>query len=171
MSTFTIFLILIIIVCLLLMLVIMVQNPKGGGLSSSFGGGGSQVVGGVKKTGDFLDKSTWTLAILLIALILSNCQKTEIDCSKKESYLEQCKILGKVKSIKSQVFELTKTENGNYKKRKPKLVSFGHRYYKEINQNGYLTNWINYENNSEEIKSKSLLEHSITNFLINKSVF
>ncbi len=57
-------------VCLLLVLVIMVQNPKGGGLSSSFGGGGSQVVGGVKKTGDFLDKSTWTLAALLIVLIL-----------------------------------------------------------------------------------------------------
>jgi len=34
----------------------MVQNPKGGGLSSSFGGGGTQIVGGVKKTGDFLDK-------------------------------------------------------------------------------------------------------------------
>lgn len=48
----------------------MVQNPKGGGLSSSFGGSGSQVVGGVKKTGDFLDKSTWTLATLLIVLIL-----------------------------------------------------------------------------------------------------
>ncbi len=70
MSTFTIFLILIIAVCLLLVLVIMVQNPKGGGLSSSFGGGGNQVVGGVKKTGDFLDKSTWTLAALLIGLIL-----------------------------------------------------------------------------------------------------
>ncbi len=70
MSTFTIFLILIIAVCLLLILVIMVQNPKGGGLSSSFGGGGNQVVGGVKKTGDFLDKSTWTLATLLIVLIL-----------------------------------------------------------------------------------------------------
>ncbi|MEO2050835.1 MAG: preprotein translocase subunit SecG [Allomuricauda sp.] len=70
MSTFTIFLILIIIVCLLLILVIMVQNPKGGGLSSSFGGGGTQVVGGVKKTGDFLDKSTWTLATILIVLIL-----------------------------------------------------------------------------------------------------
>ncbi len=70
MSTFTIFLILIIIVCLLLVLVIMVQNPKGGGLSSSFGGGGNQIVGGVKKTGDFLDKSTWTLATLLIVLIL-----------------------------------------------------------------------------------------------------
>ena len=70
MSTFTIFLILIIAVCFLLVLVIMVQNPKGGGLSSSFGGGGSQIVGGVKKTGDFLDKSTWTLATLLIVLIL-----------------------------------------------------------------------------------------------------
>ena len=70
MSTFTIFLILIIAVCFLLVLVVMVQNPKGGGLSSSFGGGGSQIVGGVKKTGDFLDKSTWTLATLLIVLIL-----------------------------------------------------------------------------------------------------
>ncbi len=70
MSTFSIFLVLIIIVSVLLMLVIMVQNPKGGGLSSSLGGGSSQVVGGVKKTGDFLDKSTWTLATLLIALIL-----------------------------------------------------------------------------------------------------
>ncbi|WP_041632785.1 preprotein translocase subunit SecG [Maribacter sp. HTCC2170] len=72
MSTFTIFLILIIVVCFLLVLVIMVQNPKGGGLSSSFGGGGSQVVGGVKKTGDFLDKSTWTLSILLVVLILAS---------------------------------------------------------------------------------------------------
>jgi preprotein translocase subunit SecG len=70
MSTFSIFLVLIIVVCLLLVLVIMVQNPKGGGLSSSFGGGGTQIVGGVKKTGDFLDKSTWTLATLLIVLIL-----------------------------------------------------------------------------------------------------
>ncbi|TLP82782.1 preprotein translocase subunit SecG [Maribacter sp. ACAM166] len=72
MSTFSIFLILIIVVCLLLVLVIMVQNPKGGGLSSSFGGGGTQVAGGVKKTGDFLDKSTWTLAGLLIVLILTS---------------------------------------------------------------------------------------------------
>lgn len=70
MSTFTIFLVLIIVVCFLLVLVVMVQNPKGGGLSSSFGGGGTQVVGGVKKTGDFLDKSTWTLASLLVVLIL-----------------------------------------------------------------------------------------------------
>jgi len=68
MSTFSIFLVLITIVCFLLVVVIMVQNPKGGGLSSSIGG--SQMLGGVQKTTDFLDKSTWTLAIVLIALIM-----------------------------------------------------------------------------------------------------
>lgn len=70
MSTFTIFLILILIVAFLLVVVIMVQNPKGGGLSSSFGGGGTQQLGGVQKTTNFLDRSTWTLAIVLIGLIL-----------------------------------------------------------------------------------------------------
>ena len=47
----------------------MVQNPKGGGLSSSFGGGAQQM-GGVQKTTDFLDRSTWVLATLLLILIL-----------------------------------------------------------------------------------------------------
>ncbi|ADV48220.1 protein translocase subunit secG [Cellulophaga algicola DSM 14237] len=89
MSTFTIFLILIIIVSLLLMLVIMVQNPKGGGLSSSLGGGGSQVVGGVKKTGDFLDKSTWTLATLLIVLILLSNISLKDDYREADSKLLQ----------------------------------------------------------------------------------
>ena len=69
MSSFSIFLALIIFVSFLLVLVIMVQNPKGGGLSSSFGGD-SQQIGGVKKTTDFLDKSTWVLASLLLILIL-----------------------------------------------------------------------------------------------------
>ncbi len=72
MSVFSIFLVLIVIVCFLLMLVIMVQNPKGGGIASSFGGSGNQVVGGVKKTGDFLDKSTWTLGIIVVLLILAS---------------------------------------------------------------------------------------------------
>ena len=66
---FGILLALIIIVSLLLILVIMVQNPKGGGLSGTFGGGGTQI-GGAQKTSDFLDKSTWTLAAILVALIL-----------------------------------------------------------------------------------------------------
>ena len=71
MSTFTIFIGLIIFVAFLLIVVIMVQNPKGGGLSSSFGGGGTQQLGGVQKTTDFLDKSTWTLATLLLSINLT----------------------------------------------------------------------------------------------------
>ena len=57
----------------------MVQNPKGGGLSSSFGGGGSTQMGGVQKTTDFLDKSTWTLGgLLLVLILLSSIQDTEV---------------------------------------------------------------------------------------------
>lgn len=66
---FNIFLVLIMIVAFLLIVVIMVQNPKGGGLGSSFGGE-TQQIGGVQKTTDFLDKSTWWLGILMIVLIL-----------------------------------------------------------------------------------------------------
>ena len=66
---YNIILFLIIFLSFLLVLVIMVQNPKGGGLASTFGGD-SQQIGGVKKTTDFLDRSTWILASLLFLLIL-----------------------------------------------------------------------------------------------------
>ncbi len=68
---YTLFAILIIITCILLILIIMIQNPKGGGLSSAFGGG-NQIMG-ARKTSDFLEKTTWTLAIILVSLaLLSN---------------------------------------------------------------------------------------------------
>lgn len=65
------FIILIIVACILLMLVVLVQNPKGGGLSSAFGGQGNQMLGGVKRSGDFLDKATWGLALAIFVLVLS----------------------------------------------------------------------------------------------------
>ncbi|MBA3705262.1 MAG: preprotein translocase subunit SecG [Bacteroidetes bacterium] len=64
----TIISILIVIVCILLILVVLVQNSKGGGLASSFAS--SNQVMGVRKTADFLEKTTWTLAISLLALSL-----------------------------------------------------------------------------------------------------
>ena len=70
MTTYTLLLVLILIVAIALILIVMVQNPKGGGLSSSFGGGGAQNIGGVQSTNTFLDKTTWTLAIAMFALIL-----------------------------------------------------------------------------------------------------
>ncbi|MBS9774618.1 MAG: preprotein translocase subunit SecG [Tenacibaculum sp.] len=69
MTAYTILLVLILIVALALILIVMVQNPKEGGLSSSFGGG-ANTIGGVQNTNNFLDRSTWTLAIVMFALIL-----------------------------------------------------------------------------------------------------
>jgi len=95
MSTFSIFLVLITIVCFLLIVVIMVQNPKGGGLSSTIGG--SQMLGGVQKTTDFLDKSTWTLATILIALILLSSLSFTGSMSDSDS-----KIIEKTETIAPQ---------------------------------------------------------------------
>lgn len=60
--------ILAIVVCVLLGLIILIQNPKGGGLSSGFSG--SNNVMGVQRTGDFLEKGTWALAITLMVIAL-----------------------------------------------------------------------------------------------------
>ncbi|MBN1949821.1 MAG: preprotein translocase subunit SecG [Bacteroidales bacterium] len=57
---------LIILVCILLILVVLVQNSKGGGLAANFGA--SNQVMGVRRTTDFLEKATWTLAIILLVL-------------------------------------------------------------------------------------------------------
>ena len=65
---YTLFAILIIITCILLIIVILVQNPKGGGLSSAFGGG-NQIMG-ARNTTNFLEKTTWVLAIVLVSLAL-----------------------------------------------------------------------------------------------------
>lgn len=63
--------IIITIICFLLILVVLAQNSKGGGLTSQFGGSSTSQLIGVKKTGDFLEKFTWGLAIALFVLTLS----------------------------------------------------------------------------------------------------
>ncbi len=66
---FTVFIVLLIIICLLLIMIVLVQNSKGGGLASNFAGSNQYM--GVRKTADFLEKATWTLAaaLLLISLV------------------------------------------------------------------------------------------------------
>jgi preprotein translocase subunit SecG len=60
--------VLILIACILLILVVLVQNSKGGGLAANFGSTGQ--IMGVRKTADFLEKTTWSLAVALLALTL-----------------------------------------------------------------------------------------------------
>ncbi len=68
MGAYIIVSVLILITCILLMLVVLVQNSKGGGLASNFAGNNQYL--GVRKTADFLEKSTWTLAVILLVLSL-----------------------------------------------------------------------------------------------------
>ncbi len=60
------FSIIIILASILLILVVFIQNPKGGGLISDFGA--AQQLGGVKKTNDFIEKTTWGLAAVVATL-------------------------------------------------------------------------------------------------------
>jgi preprotein translocase subunit SecG len=66
---FILLLIIAIIASVLLGAIVLIQNPKGGGLSSNFSSS-SQLMG-VKRTGDFLEKATWGLAILLMVISLA----------------------------------------------------------------------------------------------------
>jgi len=61
--------VLIMIASILLIVIIMAQNPKGGGLSGTFGGASSAQFG-VQRTNDFMEKSTWTLGITIVVLIV-----------------------------------------------------------------------------------------------------
>lgn len=63
-----ILLVLILIIAILLGAVILVQNPKGTGLASGFESAGK--IGGVQRTTDFLEKSTWYLTVALFVLCI-----------------------------------------------------------------------------------------------------
>ena len=66
MGVYIVISVLIFIVCVVLVLVVLVQNSKGGGLASNFSS--SNQFMGVRKTADFLEKTTWVLAIALLLL-------------------------------------------------------------------------------------------------------
>lgn len=76
----TLLIILIILACFVLAFIVLIQNSKGGGLTSQFPG--SNQIMGVRKTNDFLEKATWTLAssvmvcCLVFAIIINNQMKS-----------------------------------------------------------------------------------------------
>jgi len=58
--------VLVIIACVLQVMIVLVQNSKGGGLAANFTSAGQSM--GIRKTADFLEKSTWTLAASILIL-------------------------------------------------------------------------------------------------------
>ena len=86
---YTVIVILILVVSVLLGLVVLVQNSKGGGLISNFGGANQMM--GVRQTTDFLEKATWTMAIILVVLCLMSSMsiKTSTSGGAQESQMRE----------------------------------------------------------------------------------
>lgn len=82
--------ILIFIICILLILIVLVQNSKGGGLASSFSS--SNQIMGVRKTTDFLEKATWTLAGSMMVL-----------CVLAALFIPRGEIAGRQSAIQNQI--------------------------------------------------------------------
>ena len=81
--------ILILIAAILLILIVIVQNSKGGGLAAGFGESNKYM--GVRKTTDFLEKATWTLAGAMVVLSIASSFfiKPHVQGNQGESFIEK----------------------------------------------------------------------------------
>ena len=75
--------IIILLAAILMILIVLVQNSKGGGLASGFSS--SNQIMGVRKTTDFLEKATWTLAATIIVLSILTAKFTTSRSSLPQS--------------------------------------------------------------------------------------
>ena len=63
---YTLFVVFIVVAALLMIGIVLIQESKGGGLASQFSG--YNQIGGVRKTTDFIEKTTWGLAAAMVVL-------------------------------------------------------------------------------------------------------
>ena len=90
---FSFFVLLIVLASVLMCLIVLIQNSKGGGLASGFAS--SNQIMGVRKTTDFLEKATWTIAAMMVVFSIcsahalssekASLQETEISYSDASS--------------------------------------------------------------------------------------
>lgn len=76
----------ILIAALLMILIVLVQKSKGGGLAAGFSS--TNQVMGVRKTTDFLEKATWVLAGIVIALSILTAKYTAGVSDQPQSQIE-----------------------------------------------------------------------------------
>ena len=60
----------VVIASILMCFIVLIQNSKGGGLASGFSS--SNQIMGVRKTTDFLEKATWSLAVFLVVMSVAS---------------------------------------------------------------------------------------------------
>ena len=67
---YSVLLVLIVLAAILMCFIVLIQNSKGGGLASGFSS--SNQIMGVRKTTDVLEKTTWTLAAIMVVLSVAS---------------------------------------------------------------------------------------------------
>ena len=82
---YTLFVILIVIAAVLMIGIVLIQESKGGGLASNFSN--YNQIGGVRKTTDFIEKTTWGLAIAMVIISIA-CAYVAPQASTEGSVLE-----------------------------------------------------------------------------------
>ena len=63
---YTLLIIFIVIAAVLMIGIVLIQESKGGGLASNFSN--YNQIGGVRKTTDFIEKTTWGLAVAMVVI-------------------------------------------------------------------------------------------------------
>ncbi|MBQ8008539.1 MAG: preprotein translocase subunit SecG [Bacteroidaceae bacterium] len=79
--------ILMLVASILMCGIVLIQNSKGGGLASGFSS--SNAIMGVRKTTDFLEKATWTLAAVMVVCSVVSAYTLPSANSSQDAIMEQ----------------------------------------------------------------------------------
>lgn len=82
---YTLFVVLIVLAAVMMIIIVLIQESKGGGLSSNFSS--SNQIMGVRKTTDIVEKTTWGLAIAMVAFSVI-CAWVAPKAASEQSVLE-----------------------------------------------------------------------------------
>lgn len=85
---YSVLVILMVAVSVLMCFIVIIQESKGGGLASGFAS--SNQIMGVRKTTDFIEKATWTLAIAMVVLSVATAYFVpSVDAQKSVVFKEK----------------------------------------------------------------------------------
>jgi preprotein translocase subunit SecG len=82
---YTLLIIFIVIAAVLMIGIVLIQESKGGGLASNFSN--YNQIGGVRKTTDFIEKTTWGLAVAMVVISVA-CAYVAPQASTSGSVME-----------------------------------------------------------------------------------